>query len=130
VATSPFHQLRQATAPILAVCSTRRENACPQARAFAGKAVGLGSVAEVLPLDKTHGEINALGADPAYTASVERFLERLSPAFASSKSSPARLLTIPGSGPDARGADAEQPEIGRRQRSGQVDRCQADGEQG
>ena len=45
---------------------------------------GLGSVAEVLPLDKTHGEINAqLGADPAYTASVEHFLERLSPAFAS-----------------------------------------------
>lgn len=84
VAASPFHQLRQATAPILAVCSTRRENACPQARAFAGKAVGLGSVAEVLPLDKTHGEINAqLGADPAYTASVEHFLERLSPAFAS-----------------------------------------------
>lgn len=82
-AASPFHQLRQATAPMLAVCSTRRENACPQARAFAGKAVGLGSHAEVLPVDKTHGEINAqLGADPAYTAAVDTFLGRLSPAFA------------------------------------------------
>src|SRR5574343_827971 len=81
VAASPFHQLRQATAPMLAICSSRRENACPQAKAFAGKAVGLGSRVEVLPLDKTHGEINAqLGSDPAYTAAVDDFLKQLSPA--------------------------------------------------
>lgn len=83
VAASPFHQLRQATAPMLAICSSRRENACPQAKAFAGKAVGLGSRVEVLPLDKTHCEINAqLGSDPAYTAAVDDFLKQLSPAFA------------------------------------------------
>lgn len=82
-AASPFHQLQQATAPFLAVCSSRRTEACPQARAFVTKARGLGAQAEILPLDKTHGEINAqLGADPAYTASVEGFLSRLSPAFA------------------------------------------------
>lgn len=83
LAASPWHQLRQATAPTLAVCSTRRETACTQARAFASKAAGLGSQVEVLALDKTHGEINAqLGADPTYTAAVEQFLKRLSPAFA------------------------------------------------
>lgn len=82
-AASPFHQLQQATAPFLAVCSSRRAEACPQARAFVSKAQGLGAQAEVLPLDKTHGEINyQLGDDPAYTASVEGFLSRLSPAFA------------------------------------------------
>jgi len=81
-AASPWHQLRQATAPILAVCSSRRTNACAQAQAFVAKAQGLGSQAEVLALDKSHGAINAqLGEDPAYTARVESFLSRLSPAF-------------------------------------------------
>jgi arylformamidase len=82
-AASPFQQLHQASAPILAVCSSRRDNSCPQAKVFAAKARGLGGQAEVLPLDKTHGEINAqLGNDPDYTATVERFLGRLSPKFA------------------------------------------------
>jgi acetyl esterase/lipase len=82
-AASPYQQLHQATAPILAVCSSRRDNACPQSQAFVAKARGLGTQAEVLPLDKSHGEINAqLGEDPGYTASVERFLGRLSPKFA------------------------------------------------
>jgi len=82
-AASPYQQLHQATAPILAVCSSRRDNSCPQARAFVAKARSFGTQAEVLPLDKSHGEINAqLGEDPDYTASVERFLTRLSPAFA------------------------------------------------
>lgn len=83
LAASPFQQLRQATAPLLAVCSTRRADACPQAHAFVARARGLGGQAAVLQLDKTHGEINAqLGDDPAYTASVERFLGTLSPALA------------------------------------------------
>jgi acetyl esterase/lipase len=82
-AASPWHQLRQASAPILAVCSSRRNDACPQARAFVSKAQGLGSPAEMLSQDKTHGEINAqLGEDPSYTAAVERFLSHLSPKFA------------------------------------------------
>jgi acetyl esterase/lipase len=82
-AASPIHHLQQATAPILAVCSTRRDDACPQARAFARKAQGMSSQAEVLALDKTHGEINAqLGEDPDYTVAVERFISRLSPQLA------------------------------------------------
>ena len=82
-ATSPIHQLRQATEPILAVCSSRRADSCAQAQAFVAKAQGLGAQAELLAQDKTHGEINAqLGDDPDYTATIERFLSRLSPKFA------------------------------------------------
>lgn len=80
---SPFHQLRQAGAPVLAVCSARRDSACPQAESFVAKARRLGTRGEVLRLDKTHGEINAqLGADPEYTAAVERFIGQLSPRLA------------------------------------------------
>lgn len=80
---SPFHQLRQAGTPVLAVCSARRDDACPQAESFVAKARNLGTHGEVLRLDKTHAEINAqLGADPAYTAAVERFIGSLSPRLA------------------------------------------------
>ena len=65
------------------IWSSQRRESCPQARAFVAKARQLGSSAEVLPIAKSHGEINAdLGSDPAYTASVERFLSNLSPALA------------------------------------------------
>lgn len=83
LATSPLHQLRQAPAPLLVVCSTRRADACPQGRAFADKVHSLSGRAEVLPLDKTHGEINyQLGEDADYTKQVENFLSGLWPAFA------------------------------------------------
>ena len=83
LAASPYQQLAKPSAPILAVCSSQRRESCPQARAFVAKARQLGSSAEVLPIAKSHGEINAdLGSDPAYTASVERFLSSLSPALA------------------------------------------------
>jgi arylformamidase len=82
-AVSPYHQLAQPGSPILAVCSTQRSDACPQADAFAAKARLLGGAVDVLALDKSHGEINAdLGRDPDYTTAVEAFLGRLSPAFA------------------------------------------------
>ncbi|HLO63017.1 MAG TPA: alpha/beta hydrolase [Azonexus sp.] len=83
LAASPYQQLRQASGPLLAVCSSRRLNACPQAGNFVAKAKGLGTQAAVLPLDKTHAEINAqLGEEAAYTAEVERYLGNWSPAFA------------------------------------------------
>jgi acetyl esterase/lipase len=83
LAASPYQQLRQATPPVLAACSSRRANSCAQAQAFVAKAHSFGTQADVLPQDKTHGEINAqLGEAPDYTASVERFLSRLSPKFA------------------------------------------------
>lgn len=77
-AASPFHALTAATQPVLAVCSERRADSCPQARRFADKAKSLGVKATVLEKDFTHGEINAqLGEDPTYTAEVEAFLARL-----------------------------------------------------
>lgn len=83
VAVSPYHQLRQATPPMLAVCSTRRADACPQARALAEKTQGLGASIVVLPQDMTHGEINAqLGQDGDYTNRVEHFIGGLSPRLA------------------------------------------------
>ena len=83
LAASPYQQLRQATEPILAVCSSRRAHACQQAENFIAKAQGLGTQAAALPLDKTHAEINAqLGDEAAYTAEVERHLGNWSPAFA------------------------------------------------
>lgn len=83
LAASPHQQLRQATGPILAVCSSRRANACQQAGNFVAKARGFGTQAVLLPLDKTHGEINAqLGDEAAYTAEVEEQLGNWSAAFA------------------------------------------------
>jgi len=82
-AMSPVHQLRRASPPVLAVCSTRREDACAQARAFVARATQLGVQAQSLGVDLSHGEINAqLGLDNDYTRSVEAFMATLSPAVA------------------------------------------------
>lgn len=72
---SPAQQLRQAGAPLLAVCSTRRRAACAQAEGFAAQARTLGMRVQVLGQDLTHGEINAsLGREGPYTEAVEAFL--------------------------------------------------------
>lgn len=75
-ASSPFHQLSRSGAPLLVVCSTRRAIACSQAERFVAKAGRLGTEAEVLRLDMSHGEINSqLGAAPDYTAAVDARLQ-------------------------------------------------------
>lgn len=75
---SPLHVLRKDASPLLAVCSTRRSDACPQAEAYAAKASQLGVKVSVLREDRSHGEINAnLGADLAYSARVDEFLHTL-----------------------------------------------------
>lgn len=80
---SPLLRLESPGEPFLAVCSTRRKTSCAQADAFVGKAHGLGMRAEVLGEDLSHKEINdRLGADAAYTRSVEAFLRGLDPAVA------------------------------------------------
>lgn len=77
-ASSPLHQLKQAQAPLLAVCSSRRDDACPQAQGFADKAKALGMRVTVLPQDRSHAEINnELGEPGAYTQAVEDFLRSL-----------------------------------------------------
>lgn len=85
---SPYHQIRQAARPILAVCSSRRRDPCPQAYAFVDRAASLGTQASVLEKHLSHKEINErLGADPAYTAEVENFMRPLDPLVAAALAS-------------------------------------------
>jgi len=77
-AASPFHHLTEKPAPLLAVCSTQRDDSCPQARRFIKKASSFGVRASVLPVDMSHKEINLdLGVAGAYTDSVESFIRSL-----------------------------------------------------
>lgn len=81
-AASPLHTLKAPGAPLLAVCSSRRADACPQAQAFVDKAVPMGMRASVQPEDLAHGDINReLGADSAYTDAVEAFIASLEPSL-------------------------------------------------
>jgi arylformamidase len=83
-ATSPLQQLHAGAKPLLAVCSSRREESCEQARSFAAQATRLGVRAQVLPQDMSHGEINEqLGTPGGYTQSVEAFMASLSAPVAS-----------------------------------------------
>jgi acetyl esterase/lipase len=76
--TSPNYVLATGAAPILAVCSTRREVACEQAQAFATHGAALSVSISVLKQDMTHKEINQLlGTPGAYTDAVERFMAGL-----------------------------------------------------
>jgi arylformamidase len=78
-ATSPWHQLTKGSAPLLAVCSTRRQDSCPHAEQYRDKAMGLGSRVSVLHQPLSHGDINErLGLAGAYTAAVDAFLGGLS----------------------------------------------------
>jgi arylformamidase len=62
-------------APMLVVCSMRRDDSYPQGQAFAAKANSYGGRVEVLKENLTHAEVNDfLGAPGAYTAAVEAFL--------------------------------------------------------
>jgi len=75
VAASPLAQLKQRTAPVLAVCSTPRLRSCQAHAAFVARARALGSRAQLLPEQLSHREINVtLGEANAYTRAVEEFL--------------------------------------------------------
>lgn len=83
-AVSPQQQLHAGAKPVLAVCSSRREESCEQARNFAAHAGQLNVRASVLAQDMSHGEINEqLGVPGSYTQAVEAFLGSLSPALGS-----------------------------------------------
>ncbi|RUL63198.1 alpha/beta hydrolase [Dyella dinghuensis] len=87
VAVSPLQQLHGRIVPFLAVCSTRRQDSCPQAQNFVAKSGAFGSQAKVLPEDLTHEQINEqLGTASDYTDNVEAFMRGLSPAVASALS--------------------------------------------
>lgn len=75
---SPFHRLTRQGLPMLIVCSSRRPDSCPQGRALAEKAKGLGVPMQVLPEDLSHAEINRdLGKPSAYTRAVSDWIDRL-----------------------------------------------------
>lgn len=77
-AVSPYAVLAAGGAPLLAVCSTQRDAACPQAQRYAAKAEPLGMQVRVLAQDLSHQDINhQLGEAGAYTAAVDAFIERL-----------------------------------------------------
>ncbi|HXS74522.1 MAG TPA: alpha/beta hydrolase [Rhodanobacteraceae bacterium] len=83
-AASPLAQLHSRMAPFLAVCSSRRDESCPQAQAFVDKARSFGTQARVLPENLSHEEINEqLGLPSGYTTQVEAFMAGLDPAVAS-----------------------------------------------
>jgi acetyl esterase/lipase len=74
--TSPSARLHAApVAPMMFVCSTRRNDSCPQAKAFAAKVTSLGGKASVLPVDLAHGDVNGnLGLNTDYTQAVDEFM--------------------------------------------------------
>lgn len=75
---SPVHKLNARAAPMLAVCSTQRAEACEQAQALADKAKALGVSVTLLPQALSHGDINEqLGQAGAYTQAVDAFLDAL-----------------------------------------------------
>lgn len=78
LAASPYHRLSRESLPLLAVCSSRRPDACPQARALARKAATLGVRVEVLQESMTHMQINRdLGKPSGYTTRVAGFIDAL-----------------------------------------------------
>lgn len=75
---SPYQRLTGHPKPVLIVCSTKREDSCPQGRALAEKARSLGGRAGVYPVNLTHREVNEeLGLASSYTATVDDFLRSL-----------------------------------------------------
>ncbi|SEM47586.1 Acetyl esterase/lipase [Pseudoxanthomonas sp. GM95] len=75
VAVSPWHHLSRASLPMLAVCSSRRDDSCAQARGLAQRAQTFGVAIQVLPEDLSHMQINrTLGEASDYTSAVDRFI--------------------------------------------------------
>ncbi len=76
--SSPYHRLSGTPRPMLLVCSTRRDDSCPQAQRFAARVAATGAKVSVLPVDLNHGQINGqLGLPGAYTEQVEAFMKSL-----------------------------------------------------
>lgn len=75
---SPLQVLSRPKPPVLAVCSSKREDSCLDAKHYADKATSLGMNASVLPENLTHREINEnLGLRSVYPRSVDAFFTTL-----------------------------------------------------
>ena len=74
---SPLHQLNRQAIPMLLVCSTKRDDACPQAEAFVDAAKNIGSHAAMTREDLSHRQINnKLGLDADYTGRIDTFIQQ------------------------------------------------------
>jgi len=88
-AASPAQQLQARGVPFLAVCSSQRQDSCPQAQRFVARASSFGTRTQVLEEPMTHEEINKnLGTASDYTTQVEAFLRSLDPTVASALDRP------------------------------------------
>lgn len=77
-AASPTLQLAPGAPPLLAVCSSRRDDSCAQANGLKARADALGVRVQVLPQDLSHSRINEnLGLPGDYTTAVDAFLAPL-----------------------------------------------------
>lgn len=77
-AASPTLQLTAGAPPLLAVCSSRRDDSCAQANGLKARADTLGVRVQVLPQDLSHSRINEnLGLPGDYTGAVDAFLAPL-----------------------------------------------------
>lgn len=75
--------------PLLAVCSTKRDDSCPQAENFLKKAASFGTKTVLLKENMSHKEINEkLGKDIPYTQAIDQFLSSLNPTIAKMLVSP------------------------------------------
>jgi len=75
---SPLQRLTSKAAPFLAVCSSNRDDSCPQAEAFVGKAKSLGGQASLVRVPMSHADINGeLGLAGDYTKQVDAFIATL-----------------------------------------------------
>ncbi|MBT8063185.1 MAG: alpha/beta hydrolase [Gammaproteobacteria bacterium] len=75
---SPSYRLEGTGFPMMLVCSSRRNDACPQANDYAEKAEAAGRKVTVLPMALSHKAINQnLGLEGELTRKVTSFLKSL-----------------------------------------------------
>jgi acetyl esterase/lipase len=77
-AISPWHQLMGKVSPFYMVCSTEREDSCPQGEALEKKLQSFGGQAELNKVDMSHRQVNEqAGIHGEYTDKIESFLKKL-----------------------------------------------------
>ncbi len=79
---SALEHLNKDIKPIALICSTQRDDSCPQAQSLAIKAEQLGVSATLIRANLSHHQINAtLGDNNTYTHQVEACMRGLNPAL-------------------------------------------------
>lgn len=77
-AISPWHQLIGKVSPFYMVCSTKRDDSCPQGEALGKKLQAFGGQADLHKVDMSHKQLNEHAGVPGeYTDKIESFLKKL-----------------------------------------------------